>query len=84
MFQPIYYANLIYYTIVNRQDCLLFINLLMLISSLLAIFFIFKLASFFRQVYENRGEGIITAILGFSGSLLVMFGWQNNFQLIVI
>lgn len=56
--------------------------LIMLISSLFAIFFIFRLASFFRQVYEHRLVGAITSILGFFGSFLVMLGQLNNFQLI--
>ncbi len=55
--------------------------LLMLISSLFAIFFIFKLATFFRQVYEHKLVGIITAMLGFFGALFVILVQQNNIPL---
>ena len=58
-------------------------SFLMIVSTLFAIIFIFKLASFFRKVYEQRYEGIITAIIGFSGSIFFISGILNNSQLVV-
>jgi len=54
---------------------------LTLISLVFTIFFIFKLATFFKQVYESRLNGVVTAILGFFGSLFVVFVHQNGIPL---
>jgi len=47
-------------------------------SLVLSIIFIYGLASFFRQVYEERLLGIISAVLGFMGSFLVLSSTQDD------
>lgn len=59
-------------------------SMVVIISSIFAIFFIFRLAKFFRQVIENRLLGIITSALGFSGSFLVMLAPQDNSHLLFL
>ena len=49
-----------------------------IVSSIFTIFFIFRLSRFFREVYEHRIVGIAIAVLGFSGSFLVVFAQQNS------
>jgi len=57
---------------------------IMVLSIVVTIFFIFNLARFMRQVYEQRLVGIITAILGFSGSFLVLSSNQEQTFFVVI
>ncbi len=59
-------------------------TLLVIISSIFTIFFIFRLAKFFRDVYENKLAGIATAILGFIGSILVILAPQENSHVLVL
>jgi len=59
-------------------------TLLVVISSIFTIFFIFRLAKFFREVLDNQLAGIGTAILGFVGSFLIMFSPQNNSHVFVV
>ncbi len=59
-------------------------SMVVIISSIFTIFFIFRLAKFFRQVIENRLLGIITSALGFSGSFLVMLAPQDNSHLLFL
>ncbi len=59
-------------------------TLLVIISSIFTIFFIFRLAKFFRDVYEHKLAGIATAILGFSGSILVILAPQENSHVLVL
>lgn len=58
-------------------------TLMVVISSIFTIFFIFRLAKFFREVLDNRLAGIGTAILGFVGSFLIMFAPQDNSHVFV-
>lgn len=53
-------------------------TLIVLISSVFTIFFIFRLAKFFREIYEHKLAGIVTAILGFFGSFLVVLSQENS------
>jgi len=52
--------------------------LAIIVSLIVTIIFIYGLASFFRQVYEERLLGIISAVLGFTGSLLVLSSTQED------
>lgn len=58
-------------------------TLLTLVSSIFTIFFIFRLAKFFREVLENQAAGIGVAILGFAGSFLVVLSPQDNSHVFV-
>ena len=58
-------------------------TLMVVISSIFTIFFIFRLAKFFREVLDNQLAGIVTAILGFVGSFLIMFAPQDNSHVFV-
>src|SRR3990172_1219112 len=58
--------------------------LLVIISSIFTIFFIFRLAKFFREVFDNQLAGIGTAILGFVGSFLVILSPQDNTHVSVV
>src|SRR3990172_11956589 len=58
-------------------------TLMVVISSIFTIFFIFRLAKFFREVLDSRLAGIGTAILGFVGSFLIMFAPQDNSHVFV-
>lgn len=53
-------------------------TLIVLISSLFTIFFIFRLAKFFREVYEHKLAGMATALLGFFGSFMVVLSQENS------
>ena len=59
-------------------------TLIVIISSIFTIFFIFRLAKFFRDVYEHKLAGIATAILGFAGSILVILAPQENSHVLVL
>ena len=48
------------------------------------IFFIYSISVFFRQIYENRLAGVITAVVGFSGSFVIMASSQQNPLLIFL
>ena len=48
------------------------------------IFFIYSISVFFRQIYENRLAGVITAVVGFSGSFVIMSSSQQNPLLIFL
>jgi hypothetical protein len=56
---------------------------ILVLSIVLTIFFIYSLSKFFRQVYEQRQAGIITAVLGFSGSFLILSSNQQQTFLVV-
>jgi len=45
---------------------------ILILSIVLTIFFIYSLSRFFRQIYEQRLTGIITSVVGFSGSFLIL------------
>ena len=53
-------------------------SVIMIVSAALAIYFVFSLAKFFREVYENRFFGVIIAVLGFSGSMLIVLVSQSS------
>ena len=53
-------------------------SVIMIVSVALAIYFVFNLAKFFREVYENRLYGVIISVLGFSGSMLVVLASQSS------
>ena len=59
-------------------------TLLVVVSSIFTIFFIFRLAKFFREVLDNQLAGIGTAILGFVGSFLVILSPQDNTHVSVV
>src|SRR3990172_9187146 len=48
------------------------------------IFFIYGLSVFFRQVYENRLAGVVTAVVGFTGSFVIMSSSEQNPLLIFL
>lgn len=55
------------------------------IASIVAtIFFIYSLSVFFRQIYKHRLAGIVTAIVGFSGSFVIMLSSEQNLQIIIV
>jgi len=56
---------------------------ILILSIVLTIFLIYSLSRFFRQIYEQRLVGIITAVLGFSGSFLILSSQQQTFLVIV-
>ena len=58
--------------------------LVMIASAVFAIYFVYRLAKFFREVYENRIFGIAVAALGFSGSLLVILAPKNISSVLVL
>jgi len=58
--------------------------LLMIISLVVTIFFVYGLVRFFKEILENRLAGMVTSILGFSGSLLVMTSPQDNMHFIIL
>ncbi|MBM2852983.1 MAG: hypothetical protein HW420_1530 [Candidatus Nitrosotenuis sp.] len=53
-------------------------NVIMIVSAALAIYFVFSLAKFFREVYENRLYGVLIAVLGFSGSILIILASSSS------
>jgi len=57
---------------------------IMVLSIVVTIFFIYNLARFMRQVYEQRLIGIVTAVLGFLGSFLVLSSSQEQTFFVVI
>ncbi len=59
-------------------------TILAVISAIFAIFFIFRLAKFFREVYELKITGIVTAILGFVGSILIILAPKENSHVSVL
>jgi len=59
-------------------------GLIMIVSLVITIFFIYGLAVFFRKIYEQKLAGVVTALLGFAGSLLVFLSSQANTHLIVL
>jgi hypothetical protein len=56
----------------------------MIASIVATIFFIYSLSVFFRQIYENRLAGIITAIVGFAGSFVILSSSEQDTQLIFL
>ncbi len=57
---------------------------ILILSIVLTIFFIYSLSKFFRQVYEQRQVGIITAVLGFSGSFLILSSSEQQTFLVAV
>jgi len=58
--------------------------MIVVISLIFSVLFIFRLTKFFREVFEHRLVGIGTAALGFSGSFLVILAPQDNSHLLVL
>ncbi len=56
----------------------------MILSIIVTIFFIYGLTVFIRQVYEQRLIGVATAVLGFSGSFLILSSTQQQTYLIFL
>jgi hypothetical protein len=52
--------------------------LVLILSIIVTVFFIYSLARFMRQVYDQRLAGIVTAILGFTGSFLVLSSQEQS------
>jgi len=59
-------------------------SLIIILMLVLAVYSVYRLAKFFREVFEHRLTGIITAGLGFSGSILVIFAPQDNSHVLVV
>lgn len=57
---------------------------IMIASAALTLYFVYRLAKFFRDIYEHRLFGIVVAALGFSGSLLVILAPENNSNVLVL
>jgi len=57
--------------------------LLMIVSIVVTILFFYGLVRLFKQIIEKRFAGIVTAILGFLGSFLVV-SIPGNFQLMLL
>ena len=56
----------------------------MIISLIITVYSVYRLAKFFSQVFEHRLAGILTAVLGFSGTFLIMLGIENNSHVFVL
>ena len=55
------------------------------IASIVAtIFFIYGLSVFFRQIYEHRLAGVVTAVVGFLGSFVILSSSEQNPLLIFL
>ena len=55
------------------------------IASIVAtIFFIYALSVFFRQIYEHRLAGLVTAVVGFLGSFVILSSSEQNPLLIFL
>jgi hypothetical protein len=55
------------------------------IASIVAtIFFIYGLAVFFKQIYQHRLAGIVTAIFGFLGSFVILSSQEQNSETIIV
>ena len=55
------------------------------VASIVAtIFFIYGLSVFFRQIYEHRLAGVITAVVGFLGSFVILSSSEQNPLLIFL
>jgi len=53
-------------------------------SIVVTIIFIYGLSRFFRQIYEERRAGILTAVLGFAGSFIILSSSQQQTFLIFL
>ena len=51
---------------------------ILILTFVLTILSIYSLSKFFKQVYEQRLVGIITAVVGFSGSFLILSSNQQQ------
>ena len=58
--------------------------MIVVVSLIFSVLFIFRLSKFFREVYEHKLVGIGTAALGFSGSFLVILAPQDNSHLLTL
>jgi len=58
-------------------------SVIMVASAALSIYFVFSLAKFFREVYDNKLYGIGVAALGFFGSLLIVLVPQYSTMLVL-
>lgn len=56
---------------------------LLILSIILTIFFIYNLSKFFRQIFEHRIIGLATAVFGFTGSFLIFSSLQQSSFLII-
>ena len=55
------------------------------VASIVAtIFFIYGLSVFFRQIYEHRLAGVVTAVVGFLGSFVILSSSEQNPLLIFL
>ena len=55
------------------------------VASIVAtIFFIYGLSVFFRQIYEHRLAGLVTAVVGFLGSFVILSSSAQNPLLIFL
>ena len=59
-------------------------TIIVIVSSIMTIFFIYRLSKFFMEIYEHRLSGITTAILGFGGSSIVILTPYANSPLLVL
>jgi hypothetical protein len=56
----------------------------MILSIIVTIIFLYGLTVFIRQVYEQRLIGIVTALLGFFGSFVILYSTQQQTYLIFL
>lgn len=56
----------------------------MIISLIITVYSVYRLGKFFSQVFEHRLAGILAAVLGFSGTFLIMLGIENNSHVFVV
>ena len=59
-------------------------TLMVIVSTIFTIFFIFRLAKFFREILDNKITGVATAVLGFAGSCLIVLSPQDNSHVFVV
>jgi len=58
-------------------------GLVVIISIVVTIFSIYGLSVFMRQIIEERLAGIITVIVGFSGSFLILSTQQEDYFIVM-
>jgi len=70
--------------LLNQYGDARFQAIVMILSIIVTIFFIYGLTVFVRQVYEQRLAGVVIAVLGFSGSFLILSSTQQQTYLIFL
>jgi hypothetical protein len=68
----------------NRSEDATTQGLVTVVSIVATVFFIYGISVFFRQIYDNRLAGIVTAVSGFAGSFVILSSSQQNPLLIFL